>query len=330
MRQWAKKHPLIKPIAITCIRWIFFAGSILFLLHFARESTDGRDLRELYSSTALLRTGSAALIISLAGLTSAACWNLLLAGLSFPAPLRRSTAVYCSTQIAKYLPGNVGHYIGRVALAKTRLHVPTASAILSILQETALACVAAVSVGFLCYFLLSDRAVHHVSRVGLLIAFAAIAITPMATAAVAEKLRARRGIHPLLKKSLQIIPQLRTMLRTLPLYVTSYFCIGAAVFLVASGLFDAGFSDFLLIAGAYSLAWIVGFVVPGVPGGLGIRESALVLLLAGSYPKDTVLMLALLARLASVAADLVMLVIGLLLLRATNFPHNILTPDDSH
>jgi uncharacterized membrane protein YbhN (UPF0104 family) len=33
---------------------------------------------------------------------------------------------------------------------------------------------------------------------------------------------------------------------------------------------------------AYLRAWLTGFAVPGAPGGLGVRESVLVLLLSGA------------------------------------------------
>ena len=38
----------------------------------------------------------------------------------------------------------------------------------------------------------------------------------------------------------------------------------------------------LTIGLAYLIAWLAGFVVPGAPGGLGVRESMLVLLLSNT------------------------------------------------
>ena len=55
--------------------------------------------------------------------------------------------------------------------------------------------------------------------------------------------------------------------------------------------------------------------IPGAPGGLGVRESALVLLMGNAYPADTALAISLLSRLATVAADVVIFVAGALLPR---------------
>lgn len=42
---------------------------------------------------------------------------------------------------------------------------------------------------------------------------------------------------------------------------------------------DLGNQNFLVIAGAFLLSWIIGFILPGVPGGIGVREAAIAMLL---------------------------------------------------
>lgn len=298
-----------------CLRWAFFLGSLLFLVHFAHEITRGPGFHNLTGSS-FVGTGLAAIIISLASLTSAIGWNLVLAGLSGHATLKQSAAVYCSTQIAKYLPGNIGHYVGRVALAKRRLGISTPSAILSLLQETALACLSALVVGLFCYFFFPERALYGLTRAGLCTVFALVVVTYFFLTIAADALRKNADLHsPILQKAIRTIPRLETSSRALPFYIAGYICIGIAASVVAAGIMKIQPEDVVFITGAYSLAWIVGFLIPGAPGGLGVRESALVVLLAGAYPKDAVLMLALLARLASVGADLLTFVAGMLLMR---------------
>lgn len=311
--------PAWRRIAAISARWLFFLGSVLFLIHLAYRITNSTGFRDLQSSSALVGTALAALIISLASFTSTAGWNLLLEGLAGHVGLKRSAAVYCTTQIAKYLPGNFGHYLGRVALAKTRLQIPAKATILSLLQETGLTCLGALLVGLFCYFFFPNRALYGLSRAGLYAAFVVIAGSYLSLSAVAEALRkSDRWRSPLLRKLMGAIPKLETSLRVLPFYIAGYVCIGIAVSVIGSDLLKTQLQDFVFITGAYSLAWIIGFLIPGAPGGLGVRESALVLLLAGTYPKDMVLMLALLARLASVGADLLTFFAGLVLVRTLN------------
>jgi len=55
---------------------------------------------------------------------------------------------------------------------------------------------------------------------------------------------------------------------------------------------------------AFALAWTVGLVVPGAPGGLGVFEAALLLRLSGALPEPAVLAVALSYRLVVTVADL--------------------------
>ena len=58
--------------------------------------------------------------------------------------------------------------------------------------------------------------------------------------------------------------------------------------------------------GIYAAAWTVGFLSVITPGGLGIREGMLSLLLSAYLPSSTATLVALLSRTWSLAADLVL------------------------
>jgi hypothetical protein len=55
---------------------------------------------------------------------------------------------------------------------------------------------------------------------------------------------------------------------------------------------------------AASLSWIVGFVVIGVPGGIGVRESVFVALMTAPIGATLALSVAVAARLVTIAVDL--------------------------
>ncbi|MEI6359738.1 MAG: lysylphosphatidylglycerol synthase domain-containing protein, partial [Synechococcus sp. ELA619] len=56
--------------------------------------------------------------------------------------------------------------------------------------------------------------------------------------------------------------------------------------------------------GGFALAWTLGLVVPGAPGGLGVFEAALLLRLGGLVPEAPLLAIALSYRLVTSLADL--------------------------
>lgn len=64
----------------------------------------------------------------------------------------------------------------------------------------------------------------------------------------------------------------------------------------------AGLGDALVLTGLFLVAWLVGFVVPLAPGGVGVREAALVALV-GPREAGVALALALLLRLVTLLGD---------------------------
>ena len=55
----------------------------------------------------------------------------------------------------------------------------------------------------------------------------------------------------------------------------------------------------------FALAWTVGLVVPGAPGGLGVFEAVLLLRLAFAVPEAPLLAVVISYRLVSTLADLI-------------------------
>jgi hypothetical protein len=71
----------------------------------------------------------------------------------------------------------------------------------------------------------------------------------------------------------------------------------------------SGFEDPVQVAGAATLAWAAGLVVVIAPGGVGVREAVYVALLAGSFGRGDPAAGALVLRLATIAAELLVLVV---------------------
>ena len=69
----------------------------------------------------------------------------------------------------------------------------------------------------------------------------------------------------------------------------------------------------LALSSGYALAWLLGFVTPGAPGGIGIREAVFVALMGPSMGAGLAAAVAVAMRLLNVIADLIVLVIAALL-----------------
>lgn len=59
------------------------------------------------------------------------------------------------------------------------------------------------------------------------------------------------------------------------------------------------------IIGAYSVSWIIGFLTPGAPGGIGVREAVISLLLKGSATSiDLIIIAVVITRIVSIMGDI--------------------------
>ena len=87
----------------------------------------------------------------------------------------------------------------------------------------------------------------------------------------------------------------------------AFFSVMAAVLVALGDMIGLGRSPAL--AGGGVAAWIAGFLTPGAPGGLGIREAAMVIVGAGASA-DKLLMLGVLLRVVTFGGDLVCAVAG--------------------
>ena len=85
-----------------------------------------------------------------------------------------------------------------------------------------------------------------------------------------------------------------------------WLCQGLAFFLFVRSLAPVRWADTGVLTAGFAFAWIVGFLSFLTPGGLGIREGLLGVLLANYLPASQATLVALLCRLWMLAAEMVL------------------------
>jgi hypothetical protein len=91
----------------------------------------------------------------------------------------------------------------------------------------------------------------------------------------------------------------------------AFWCLlGTGFFWLVKSLEGIGFELWPMMAAAYSLAWVAGFLVFLTPGGLGIREAVIALLLSPFLPLPVATLIALLARVWWLLAEISCVIIG--------------------
>lgn len=299
-------------------RWrggIRIAGTLLTLASIAyvlREvvTADWSALAAHRGGPLVALTSAAAMLYGAGGFLLPLAWYRLLASTADVRGWRRRiVAAYATTQIYKYLPSNVMHLLGRHAVSRGlglsdgRL---AAAAVMEILGLMLAAGLIALAFGRTLLATLTTRS----SLPATPWLPWALAVAACATAAVAAVLAFRR-----VGKAAPLVSRPAVLAQALLLYLAFFVVSGATLYLIARhGLRtdQPAALDLLAIA---SIAWAMGFVVPGAPAGIGIREATMILLLAPTAGQAQAVVLAGLYRVATLVGDTLVAGGGLLLER---------------
>ena len=278
----------LKSVAVWGGRFLLLVALVFVAFEIRRHWNGISGWRPSANQVALILALSAPYAVSL--LLLAEGWHRIV---NLFASERRSRTYpsFCVTQVAKYLPGNVAHLIGR-GLYLRGSAVSDGAIVKATLLELAViplgAGVTIVCMGCLGFF--SDLLpwLPRVAWVGL----ALILCCGVAFALLA----------PARRPDSRALPVAGT-LPAVALAALFMLCLGgtfAAVFnLLAEG-------PIAVLAGAGIIAWLVGYLTPGAPGGIGTREATLIALLSFLNQADTVLIATALFRVVTTLGDVLL------------------------
>jgi hypothetical protein len=256
-----------------------------------------------------LAGGAAA--FALLTLAMAAAWWWLLAWRGPRPPFRVAFAVWARSQVAKYLPGNVFHYVGRQLLARRAGLGQAAVAGAGVLELASVLAAAAAGIALDAAAAGGRGALPRAALAG-----AAAVVAAGAVVAGGWALRRLRVADDGAGRDRSHGP---------PRGAAGWLALLApaaalhAAFLAGSGLLVAALARFgfgaegpgwLAAAGAYPLAWAAGVLALGAPAGLGVRDAVLALELAPALGAETAAAVALAFRLATVAGELLLAAAG--------------------
>ncbi|MCL7929592.1 hypothetical protein [Halomonas llamarensis] len=218
-------------------------------------------------------------VIGMANICLALAWHALLRYKSIAVTRRWSITTYGLSQLAKYVPGNIAHLAGRQALA-VAAGLPGWRLAGVMVLELAIQAVAA-------------------SVFGLLVLPLIVPGIPAWLAAGLFLLATLGGGFAVRRVSRDIAMAL--------LYNGGFLAASASVFVVILlALMPSPLSVGWLVAigSSFVIAWLIGFVTPGAPAGIGVRELVLLTLLGAHLPEQPLLLAVVLSRLVTVGGDL--------------------------
>lgn len=285
-------------------KWFSILGILLVLFSFYYIGIQLWGYRETLASWtptagAIVAVGFAIIIYALANYLLAAAWIWLLRvcgekTLSW----RTLCGFYGKSQIAKYIPGNIAHIAGRHTMGRLAGIAHSHLAMAALYEIIGL-----ISAALLITLVGGSSVLDQLTSISWpIFMLPIILLAYLASPGLLHRFKS--DITP-------VSPSL--MLPPLFYYALFFLLSGAALAII--GIHTNSFTlqwDNLIILSAFAIAWSVGFLTPGAPSGIGIREAILMLLLSPITSEGNALILALLFRLVTIGGDIVFYLISLI------------------
>jgi glycosyltransferase 2 family protein len=274
----------------------YFVGSTLFSN--AQQLTD---LGLTWSMLLALTIGSIAYGVILPVQTMA--WGLLLSGcIATEIKWAEVLSVYGRSQIMKYVPSNIFHMVGRQILGRTFGWSQRGIAVASVLEAMLLIVTALfiiIVLGSLIptnVFSFVPKPLMFLSGVGTLMGSWLLLYY---ASAIPVLNRLTDGL------SLRNLAWSRHVPLAFFLYLAFFVLCGLLLwFLLATFRSTWNWNMVPTIGLAFTAAWLIGYVVPGAPGGLGVREAGLVILLTPFSGEPNAVMASLAMRVITTIGDM--------------------------
>ena len=292
---WFKRHPWL--IAVLQIGLVALAFGLLVQNLLENWNT-------LRSYPWSIRPGLVlpGLLLLVAGLCILpGVYRRILDGFGYPFRYPQVFEGFFIAHLSKYLPGGIWVVPGRaVVFQQMGVNVVTTS--LGYLLEHFVLILAGVLV-FLPYLFFASAT--HLDPTLLVIAAAALlGIFVFLSSRSANRLLSW-GLKKLGYQPDNLNISMRVIAPILLIDILHWLVVGSGFFLLCASFYPLSWRNLLPFAGVFSLSWVAGFVAFITPSGLGVREGAMVLLLAPFLPAPFPAIIALAARLWWTLGDLI-------------------------
>jgi glycosyltransferase 2 family protein len=226
-------------------------------------------------------------------------WLLILRRAGAAAPWRRGMSWFFVGQLGKYVPGGIWPIVGQAELAH-RGATPRGAAYFSTAMSMVATFLAAATVAAITGLISPSD-----GRLVPALITAALAVGFVVLAAPA----ARSALHDLAGRATTRelrLPDPRWFVAAIARHVPIWLAFsGMNVFAVVALGADLDAPLVVELIFVTCISWMAGFVVVGVPGGIGVRETIFITMTTASLGAGVAVSAAVLSRVVSIAVDLI-------------------------
>lgn len=260
------------------------------------------ELQDIWNAKVLTVMLLAAVVCGALVIISAKCFHLLtlaVTGRDIKASL--VIPLYVKSNLYKYLPGNIMHYVGRnqIAVESEATHPQI---VLCTMTEMAVSCIAGLSAGLLLSFgFVRDWISRHDHRLlWLIVGAAVIVIAACIILMITDNKLSARIRQVINRRNLALITGI--LLYNIANQITQGLMFVALLKVMGAAIAPG---SYLSVAGVYAFAWLIGFITPGSPGGLGVREAMLSVFLGSTVSPGLISAAAILNRIITITGDII-------------------------
>jgi len=212
------------------------------------------------------------------------------------------TRVYTVSNLYKYIPGGVMYVLGRNQIAIQSEDLSHAKVAVATVLEGITIAVAAIFIAVAFSF---EHSMYYLRRmdilplIGLIVIIIAAVLVPIV---YNNRHRIGNFFNEVKSEShnFRAIEMIKRLLFAFVLMVLWAFTFLATLMLFGQPM---TLSLGITVMGLYMLSWLAGFLTPGAPSGLGVREAVMVMFMAGTVNEGMLISAMFMHRLLTVIGD---------------------------
>jgi uncharacterized membrane protein YbhN (UPF0104 family) len=217
--------------------------------------------------------------------------------------------VMAASQTAKYVPGGVWFALGRVYLAKSE-KLSAEKIGVSVIIETGLTFLAGILLFFLALSLAKpENLINYFLLIPVFFFIILILYPPVLERFV------NIGLKIIKRPPVKIKMRYGSVLGIAIYFLGLWLAQMIGYFLLINALYPVPLGQFPALAAIYIISWMAGFIVILAPGGLGVREGTMTLLLSSIIPSALAIGISFLSRVWITVFEIAIFFTGLVIYR---------------
>ncbi|OGC76441.1 MAG: hypothetical protein A2145_03980 [candidate division Zixibacteria bacterium RBG_16_40_9] len=236
-------------------------------------------------------------------------WFLIMRNMKEKLSFKKSMKIIAKSQLAKYIPGGIWQTLGRVYLME-RENISKTKVLIGSLVEIQFVVFTALIFYFLIFF--SGWRPKFLAQVYQ--DYKIISLILVLVLLVSFHPKFIKGLVGFLGRvfkmsTYEINLKWKDVFLLLGVFFSAWVIQGTAFFLLLNSIYKTPLNFFIAIVGSHIISWIMGFLVLFAPGGMGVREGVLAVLLKTFLPLPIALGISLLSRVWTVVCEVILALI---------------------